>query len=94
MVAPWRDSGRLITADAYFASVKAAVKMKEVGLFFIGNVKQFSRKFPMEVLGNAALPKRGCRLVLASINDNTGKTELVLIAWVDRNRRFFIATTC
>ena len=29
----------------------------------------------MEVLGNATLPKRGCRLVLASINGDTGKTD-------------------
>ncbi len=60
LVAPWRDSGHLVTADAYFASVEGAVKMKEVGLFFIRNVKQCSRRFPMEVLGNATLPKRGC----------------------------------
>ena len=39
LVHPWRDSGRLVTADAYFASVEAALKMKEVGLNFIGNVK-------------------------------------------------------
>ena len=32
--------------------------------------------------------------MLVSINDDTGETELVAIAWVDRNRRFFIATTC
>ena len=94
MVASWRDSGRLVTADAYFASVKAAVKMKEVGLFFIRNVKQCSRRFPMEVLGNATLPKRGYRSVLASINDDTGETELVAIAWVNRDHCFFIATTC
>ncbi|KAL3781822.1 hypothetical protein ACHAW5_001132 [Stephanodiscus triporus] len=54
---PWRDSGCLVTTDAYFASVEAAVMMKEAGLFFIGNVKQCSRRFPMEVLGNATLPK-------------------------------------
>jgi hypothetical protein len=94
LVHPWRDSGRLVTADAYFASVEAALKMKEAGLYFIGNVKQCSRRFPMEVLGNTTLPKRGCRSVLASINDDTGETELVAIAWVDRNRRFFITTTC
>ncbi len=29
-----------------------------------------------------------------SISDETGETELVAIAWVDRNRRFFVATTC
>jgi hypothetical protein len=28
------------------------------------------------------------------IKDDIGETELVAIAWVDRNRRFFIATTC
>ena len=48
----------------------------------------------MEVLGNVTLPKRGSRSVLASISDETGETELVAIAWVDRNRRFFVATTC
>ena len=48
----------------------------------------------MEVLGNAILPKQGCRSVLASVNDDTGKTELMAIAWVDRNRRFFITTMC
>jgi hypothetical protein len=53
----YRDSGRLVTSDAYFASVKAAVKLKEMGLHFIGNVKQCSRRFPMEVLGNVTLSK-------------------------------------
>ncbi len=47
----------------------------------------------MEVLGNATLPKQGCQSVLASINDDTGETELVAIAWVDRNHCFFITTT-
>ncbi len=32
--------------------------------------------------------------MLASVNDDTGKTELMAIAWVDRNRCFFITTTC
>ena len=57
---PWQDSGRLFTADAYFAFVEAALKMKEAGLYFIGNVKQCSRRFPIEVLGNTTLPKQGC----------------------------------
>ncbi len=33
-------------------------------------------------------------MVLASIDSKTGKTELVAMSWVDRNRRFFITTTC
>jgi len=33
-------------------------------------------------------------VVLASIDEETGKTELIAISWVDRNRRFFVTTTC
>jgi hypothetical protein len=33
-------------------------------------------------------------LVLASIDSETGETELVAMSWVDRNCRFFITTTC
>jgi hypothetical protein len=39
---PWHDTGRVVTANAYFASVEAALKMKDKGLLFIGNVKQCS----------------------------------------------------
>lgn len=93
LTAPWHDTGRLVTADAYFASVEAALAMKAKGLFFIGNVKQCHKKFPMQFLANTILAKRGSRSVLASISEETGETELVAISWMDRNRRFFIATT-
>ena len=82
---PWHHSGRLVTADAYFASVEAALAMKEKGLTFIGTVKQCSRRFPMEFLGNTTLPRRGSRAVLASIDEGTGEMELVAISWVVRN---------
>jgi hypothetical protein len=45
----WHHSGRIITTNMYFASVEVAIKMKEKGLF-IGNIKQCSRRFLMEVL--------------------------------------------
>ena len=48
----------------------------------------------MEVLGNVTLPKRGSKSVLTPINDETGETELVAIAWVDWNRCFFVTRTC
>jgi hypothetical protein len=81
----WHHSGRLVTADAYFALVEAALAMKEKGLTFIGNVKQCSRQFPMEFLGNTTLPRQGSRAVLASIDEETGEMELVAISWVVRN---------
>jgi hypothetical protein len=48
----------------------------------------------MEFLGNTILTRRGSRVVLASIDEETGETELIAISWVDRNRRFFVTTTC
>jgi hypothetical protein len=68
----WRDSGCLVTADTYFPSVEGTLKMKEVGLYFIGSVKQCSRRFPMEVHGNTTLPKRGSRSVHALIGNKGG----------------------
>ncbi len=59
LMEPWHHSGRVVIVNVYFASVKVAMKMKEKGLIFIRNVKQCSRRFPMEVLGNATLAKRG-----------------------------------
>jgi hypothetical protein len=91
---PWHHSGRLVTADAYFASMEAALAMKEKGLTFIGNVKKCSRRFSMEFLGNTILPQRGSQAVLASIDEEIGETELVAVSSVDRNRRFFVTTTC
>ncbi len=65
--------------------MEAALAMKEKGLTFIGNMKQCSRLFPMEFLANTILPQQGSRAVLALIGEETGKTELVPISWVDRN---------
>ena len=48
----------------------------------------------MEFLGNTILPRQGSHAVLASIDEETGETELVAISWVDRNRRFFVTMTC
>ncbi len=83
---PCHHSDCLVTADAYFASVEAALVMKEKGLTFIGNVKQCSRQFPMEFLGNETLPRQGTRVVLASIDKETGETNSLPS---DRNWCFF-----
>ncbi len=91
---PWLHNNPLITANAYFTSVKVALKLKKKHLIFIGNVKQCSRRFLMEVLGNTTLLKQELQSVLALINDNTGKTELVAMSWLDRNCCFFVTTTC
>jgi hypothetical protein len=91
---PWHDTGHVVTANAYFASVEAALKIKDKGLLFIGNVKQCSKMFPIEVLSNTTLILRGSQSVLASISEETGNTELVAMSWLNRNCCYFIMTTC
>jgi hypothetical protein len=54
---PWHHSDCLVTANVYFASMEAALAMKEKGLYFISNVKQCSRRFLMEILSNTTLSK-------------------------------------
>ncbi len=90
----WQHSDCLVTAAAYFASIEAAMAMKDKGLYFIGNVKECSMQFPMEVLSNTTLSKQVRRSVLASINKEAGKTELVAISWLNRNRHLFVMSTC
>ena len=82
----WLGSNRLVTADAYFASTEAALALKERDIDFIGNVKQCNAAFPKAYLDTLILSKHGDRHVLASINEDTGETNLVAITWLDCNR--------
>ncbi|CAG4952550.1 unnamed protein product [Parnassius apollo] len=44
---PWRGSGRVIVGDSWFASVKTAVELFKVGLYFIGLVKTAHSFYPV-----------------------------------------------
>ncbi len=48
----------------------------------------------MKVLGNTTHPKQGLQSVLALIDNNTGKTELVAMIWLNPNPHFFVMATC
>ena len=91
---PWNDTNRLVVADSYFASVMSAEELEKKGWKFIGNVKTASKSFPKKYLENQVLPQRGDRVVLCSLDPETKETKYVAITWLDRNRRFFIATRC
>jgi len=84
---------RLVTGDSFFASVEAAVVLESIGLKFIGNVKVSSREHPKKYLDEIHMFDRGDRHVLASIDEDTGETELVAMTFLDSNRRDFIGTT-
>ena len=46
LVQPWVNSGRVIAADSYFASVPCALALKEIYLRFIGVVKTATKGYP------------------------------------------------
>ena len=45
---PWHGSGRIITGDSWFASVKTAVPLLKHGFYFLGPVKTAHRKYPIK----------------------------------------------
>jgi Transposase IS4 len=79
-------------ADSYFASVQSALRLKEMGLRFIGTVKQAHKGYPMRYLSRVELPNgKGDHRALIHKDPDSG-TDLLACCWVDRDRRFFIST--
>ena len=92
LVKPWANSDRLVVADSYFASVTTAIYLKKVGLRFIGVVKTATKGYPMQYLSNVPLlGGKGDQKGLLS-TDTESNTKLLAFVWVDRDRRYFIAT--
>jgi ribosomal protein L37AE/L43A len=93
LVRPWAYTNATVVADSYFASVQAAIRLKQIGLRFIGTVKTATKQFPMSYLGNYELQGgRGDRHGVFSRDRESG-TNLMAFVWVDRERRYFIAST-
>lgn len=91
LIEPWNYSDRIVCADSYFASVMAATELLKIKMRFIGVVKTATKKFPMAYLTNLELQARGDRRGLIAKNED-GKPYLLSFVWMDRERRYFIAT--
>ena len=91
LILPWANSDRVVCADSYFASVGAAETLKRIGLRFIGVVKTATKRFPMKHLSQIELVNRGDRRGLI-MYDNDSKPSLLAFCWMDRDRRYFIAS--
>jgi hypothetical protein len=92
LLEPWAGQGdRVVCADSYFASVGAAEELEKMGLGFIGVVKTATRRFPQAHLSAIELHNRGdFRGVYTK--DANGNTKAMAFVWMDRDRRYFIAT--
>jgi Transposase IS4 len=92
LVKPWANTNSIVVADSYFASVQAALRLKTIGLRFIGVVKTATTGYPMEYLKSQPMPDgKGDRLGLMCEDAESG-TKLMAFCWVDRERRYFIST--
>ena len=91
LVKPWLHTNRTTVGDSYFASVGAAYALDERGMGFIGVVKTATKKFPMAYLSNIELQQRGDRRGVVARGVN-GATSLIAFVWMDRDRRYFIAS--
>ena len=91
LIQPWMYQERLVCADSYFASVGAAIELRNRQMKFIGVVKTATKRFPMAYLSSVELQDRGDRFGLIS-KDANGKPSMLAFVWMDRERRYFIAT--
>jgi hypothetical protein len=89
LVEHWQSSGRVVTADAWFASVKTAKELHARGLFFIGPVKTAHKEFPKAYLSALPLEARGSHHTLQA---QEGAMHLIALVWLDKTKKQFIAT--
>lgn len=92
LLCPWAGSKRVVCADSYFASVATALLLLSMGLRFIGVVKTSTRGYPMGTLSGIPLQARG-QHVSYTHSSADGLVDMMAVVWVDRERRYFIATT-
>lgn len=90
LVQPWSQSGRIVCADSFFSRVQAAETLKDIGLNYIGVVKNATKRFPKKVLSEHEFCDRGQHTTYVYKEQN--QIELMAVAWVDRDRRYFIST--
>ena len=86
---PWHGSGRIVTGDSWFASVKTAVQLRKHGLYFLGPVKTAHRKYPIEALKTRCPAERGGHVTATSTDD---KVDLLAVGWRDRSVHIFVGT--
>ena len=92
LILPWAHTNRIVCADSYFASVPAAKLLSRYGTRFIGVVKTATRNYPMSYLQSVELNQRGDRKGLISFGVLPGDPTMLAFVWMDRQRRYFIAT--
>jgi hypothetical protein len=92
-VLPWIHTDRIVCADSSFASVPTVKLFNLHGMQFVGVVKTATRNYRMRFLSPVKLNHRGDRKGLVSNGLQTGDPTMLAFVWMDRQRRYFIAST-
>ena len=92
LVSPCFFTHRIVCADSYYSSVACAEELFRHQTRLIGVVKTATKKYPMAYLNNIELTERGDRRSVVAY-DKDKKAKLLAFVWVDRERRYFIAST-
>lgn len=86
---PWHGSGRVVVGDSWFASVKTAVELFKVGLYFIGLVKTAHSFYPVSEMTAKCPTHKGASVVSTAEKDSV---HLIACAWRDKKIHTFVAT--
>ena len=92
VVSPWFGSNRIVCTDSNFASVGAAKELYRNDICFIGVVKTATKGFPITYLTSVKLNQCGDFLALSWDPVDELDPAMAAFAWMDHERRYFIAT--
>jgi hypothetical protein len=89
----WAGKGKVVFADSWFGSPKAAIALAQRGLFCIMNVKGAARKgFPMERMQENVSQDKRIFSLMSSFTINDEELSLVAGGHQEKNPMFLIST--
>lgn len=89
-IRPLFNSRRIVVSESYFASVYSCEALRRVGLRFIVVIKMTTKDSPTAELDAAEISVRGERR--GWMCKGADRDDMMAYVWMDRNRRFFIAS--
>lgn len=90
---PWLGTDGVVCADSNFAFVETAKILYGNSTRFTGPMKTAGKKYPMKALSETAIDGRGHSISMRSLFQiGTDKYDMLAVALVDRNRRYFVST--
>lgn len=91
LVMPWANTGRIVCADSFFASVATATELLKNGLRFTGVVETATKEFPLAYFHRQRMGKRGDWLHLVA-RDEHSNPFIFAVVFLDRDRQHFVST--